>query len=347
MSLWNPSRPDGSFGGSYRGANKTASSLQLRIITFNIRYATTSPLTNERPWVERWPFITNQLLHELRFTHGSSHVQASGSVAGSSTYNGAFICLQEVLHSQLVDMLAGLNQLSSGYDDGERKEPSQTPEWAHIGVGRDDGGQDGEYSPIIYPVKTFTLLHSENVWLSPTPDEPSKGWDASSIRILTVGVFEHKQTEQRLLAANTHLDNQSSKSRVESVKIILNALRRIHHAWSQPQRKLGVFLTGDFSSSPEQEAYVAMRDDGWMKDLQQDIGSQARYGETNTFTGFEPGKQTNRQGRIDYIWHGPTQHFVSSPWKSVGYAVLPNVFDDKVYLSDHRAVVGDLRLDSA
>lgn len=33
-----------------------------------------------------------------------------------------------------------------------------------------------------------------------------------------------------------------------------------------------------------------------------------------------------------------------SPWQIEGYAVLPNLFDDGIYLSDHRAVVGDLVL---
>ena len=33
-----------------------------------------------------------------------------------------------------------------------------------------------------------------------------------------------------------------------------------------------------------------------------------------------------------------------SPWRAVEYAVLSNRFDDGVYLSDHRAVVGDIML---
>jgi hypothetical protein len=42
------------------------------------------------------------------------------------------LCLQEVLHSQLLYILSVL----SG--------------WTYIGVGRDDGLKAGEYSPIIY-----------------------------------------------------------------------------------------------------------------------------------------------------------------------------------------------------
>jgi hypothetical protein len=33
-------------------------------------------------------------------------------------------------------------------------------------------------------------------------------------------------------------------------------------------------------------------------------------------------------------------------WAVQGYAVLPNLFDDGVYISDHRAVVGDVMLTS-
>ncbi len=34
------------------------------------------------------------------------------------------------------------------------------------------------------------------------------------------------------------------------------------------------------------------------------------------------------------------------PWHTKGYAVLPNIFDDGTYISDHRAVVGDLVLET-
>lgn len=340
MSLWNL------FQTVFAGPSTTASAaglLQLRVISFNIRYATPSLFPNERPWAEREPLVVSQLLHELRFAN-ASQLSLSGASVDQPAHSSAFVCLQEVLHNQLVDVLAALNKVPI---DEKPNEPSDGPDWAHIGVGREDGYAEGEYNPIIYAVKTFELLHYETVWLSPTPDRPSKGWGAGSFRILTVGVFEHKQTRQRLIAANTHLDNESSESRFESVEIILSTLRRVHHEWSQ-ERKLGVFLTGDFNSFPEQEAYIAMKEDGWMSDLHEDMEPQARYGEDITFTGFEPDNSTDEQGRIDYIWLGPTTGHSDSvapnPWTPLGYAVLPNVFDDKVFLSDHRAVIGDLKL---
>lgn len=342
MTLWNPLQ---TFFGRPAASIEAAASVQLRVISFNIRYATSSPFPNERLWPERKPVLTNQLLHELRLAETSPPL-TSGPPSQSRVYTSAFVCLQEVLHNQLVDILAALNGLP---DEQRGHDPAEGPFWAHVGVGRDDGATEGEYSPIIYPIQTYELLHNETVWLSPTPDRPSKGWGAGSIRILTVGVFQHKQTQRRHIAANTHLDNESSESRFESIKIILSTLRKVHAQWSQ-DRQLGVFLTGDFNSFPDQEAYLSMKDDGWLRDLHEEVPAQKRYGEDVTFTGFKPEDWQDERGRIDYIWFGPcgvsSAAGGSDPWSAMGYAILPNVFDNGIYLSDHRAVVGDLHLNA-
>jgi hypothetical protein len=90
--------------------------LPIRLLTHNIRYAANSPVKGE----EKWGVRKARLINELSFN--TSHCAES------------FICLQEVLHQQLVDILSGLN--------------SKKKAWAFIGVGRDDGVEAGEYSPI-------------------------------------------------------------------------------------------------------------------------------------------------------------------------------------------------------
>ncbi len=237
-------------------------------------------------------------------------------------------------------MLAGLNGI---HDDQKGAEPADGPIWRHIGVGREDGQRNGEYSPIIYPLHLFRLLHNETVWLSPTPDKPSKGWDAGCIRLLTVGVFEHRKTGRRVVAANTHLDHVGTKSRLESVAIILKTLKRVRDEWAG-NTALGVFLAGDFNSRKTQEAYKAMKESKWMRDLHDEIQEENRYGDGVTFTGFRPDQNKEWLGRIDYLWLGPVEKGLEEAWQFEGYAVLPNVFDSGVYLSDHRAVVGDVSL---
>lgn len=58
--------------------------------------------------------------------------------------------------------------------------------------------------------------------------------------------------------------------------------------------------------------------------------------------------------RLDYVFVGPKMQslptevggdVMGAAWSMRGYAVLPNLFDDGVYRSDHRAIVADLTLD--
>ena len=57
------------------------------------------------------------------------------------------------------------------------------PEYAWVGVGRDDGEQGGEFSPVFYLKDKYNLIDSGTFWLSKTPEKPSRGWDAMMKRI--------------------------------------------------------------------------------------------------------------------------------------------------------------------
>lgn len=325
--------------------------LPLRVITHNIRYATSSLFKNEKPWKDRFPLIANELLYHTRFFTGNAAATLPG--AGAS-----FICLQEVLHNQLQDILGALNGDAS---TSKTKQLQDGRHWAHIGVAREDGKAKGEYSPILYPVDLFKLLHFENCWLSPTPHKPSKGWDAGSERILTTGVFEHKATKQRLAVFNTHLDNAGSEARERSIGIILGVVERVRTDWSQDdvnfdgqitgKTPLNYFLAGDFNSFPTQEAYKAVVASDKMVDTYDAVPKVRRYGDDITFTGFQPDTDVDEdeKGRIDFVWFGPKSSVRTAltstaelpSWCIEGYTVLPNVFDDGIFCSDHRAVVAD------
>ena len=146
----------------------SAKGLPIRILTHNIRYATSSLFENEKPWEDRYPLIMSQLAYHTRFFNATEvDGEQNFENTSSSLPPVAFICLQEVLHSQLHAILASLNHVTTG--DRHSEDLVDGPRWAHIGVAREDGEMKGEYSPIIYPVQLFKLLHFENTWLSPTP----------------------------------------------------------------------------------------------------------------------------------------------------------------------------------
>ena len=85
-----------------------------------------------------------------------------------------------------------------------------------------------------------------------------------------------------------------------------------------------------------------------MADLQKMVSENDRYGDFNTFTGFN----SKDCKRIDFIFvnkddpasvKSASQKDSPERWWLVdGYAVLPNKFEDGVYNSDHQVVVGDL-----
>ena len=335
----------------------------LRILTHNIRYAASTKERgpNEKPWSERLPLIMNQLFYHTRHLDGATasvSTRQKAPLLGEINLKASFICLQEVLHEQLDDILAALNHVNT---DQRRlgQHLDEKAVWAHIGVGRDDGKTKGEYSPILYPLQLFHLEHFETTWLSPTTDKPSKGWDAGSIRILSSAVFRDKIHGKCFAVFNTHLDNKGSESRLKSVAIILDVIARIRseHSWKtytgREVELLDYFLAGDFNSRPYQEAYKALEASETVVDAHEAVPLDERYGSEDTFTGFTP-KPLGEDRRVDVVWFGPKSRVQKASsdksssrnggWKIEGYSVLPNVFQDEVYCSDHRCVVADTLL---
>lgn len=283
------------------GVPAIGTTLPLRVITLNIRYAISKPARGEEPWPKRLP----KLATTLRFL--------------TSQNPNAFLCHQEVLHSQLIDISRELG-----------------PEWAHIGVGREDGRDAGEFSPVFYQPAIWKCEREKTAWLSPTPDVPSRGWDAALNRIVTMGLFAHRPTGARVVVMSTHFDHQGEKAREESAKLILNFVREWREKAAANGKPLAVVLGGDFNSTPEDSGYRIMTASGsGMFDIMELIEPHRRYGNHFTYTSFGNSKPT----RIDFL-------FLSSDLAVdiTQYGVLPNKFDDGVYISDHRPVVVDLEI---
>ncbi|KAL8972559.1 MAG: hypothetical protein Q9183_000485 [Haloplaca sp. 2 TL-2023] len=276
--------------------------LPVRLLTHNIRYATNALFPGEREWSVRAP----RIISELRLT--------------TAYCDESLICLQEVLHRQLLDVLEGLNSDAKG-------------EWNYIGAGRDDGKHAGEYCPIFYRPSAWALQSWETVWLSETPDKPSKGWDAASIRILTLARFQHRASKRNVVAMNTHLDDQGVKSRFEAVKIILSKIDEESHQGSLP-----LVLAGDFNSQQDEDAYQTLtHGQSPMSDVQGLAAGQDSYvyGHHDTYTGFT---KDDESMRIDFLFLNQKSY----PWLVRGYGVLENRFDDEIYNSDHCAVLADV-----
>ena len=199
---------------------------------------------------------------------------------------------QEVLHSQLLDMLPRLD----GYD--------------YIGVARDDGKTAGEYAAIFYKRDRLRLLDYGNFWLSETPDRPGLGWDAACVRICTWGKFA-KQTatdDEAFYFFNLHMDHVGVVARREAAKLIVSKIRDI-------AKGATVIVTGDFNVDQNDEIYSIFTDSGLLRDSYQE--ARLRFAENGTFNSFDTDLYTD--SRIDHI-------FVSPAIRVESYGVLTNCY---------------------
>ncbi|CAK7243104.1 MAG: hypothetical protein STHCBS139747_004612 [Sporothrix thermara] len=311
--------------------------LQVRIMTYNIRFANPNPVQGEEPWEVRCPKLCSQ----IRFA-------TSGLAA-------VFVCLQEVLHRQLVNIM---DELTS-YGEGEH--------WSYIGRGREDGEEDGEYSPILYRTNTWACERKGTFWLSDKPDVPSVGWDAALKRIVTMGQFKHHVTGIRVIAMNTHFDHRGKVARMQSARLIVALSKqwrdslaetdtqddRLHEPGTLDDPYVPIFLAGDFNSREDDGAYKAITAPDAMVDLRSLLPDAKHYGYTkNTYTSFgEPGEVPKR---IDFLFvddfslnehrRRATPDATKGKVEARTFAVLPNRFDDGVFLSDHRPVVSDVMI---
>lgn len=127
------------------------------------------------------------------------------------------------------------------------------PNYAHYGVGRDDGKEKGEFMAIFYDTEEVELLDKGTFWLSATPETPSKGWDGQCFRTCTWTIFKCKATGKRFAFFNTHLDHRGKEAQREGMKTIVKMI----------QEKVGadvpVFLSGDFNTRTNDPIYEPLK----------------------------------------------------------------------------------------
>lgn len=234
----------------------------IRWATFNVRYD--NPQDNQN----NWKFRKGRVIQFIK--------DQKMDVVG----------MQEVLHSQFLDLKAGL------------------PEYEGIGVGRDDGKTAGEYAPLFYRKDKYEVLDSNTFWLSEHPNIVGKmGWDAVCTRIATWAKFREKSTGKIFMAVNTHFDHIGTEARRQSALLIIKKIKEI--VGNQP-----AVVTGDFNVTDQSEAYQTMTTNAF---VMKDAYKVARKvtGVNYTFHDFAkiPAKDCEK---IDFVFVTPQIEVVSS-----------------------------------
>ena len=242
------------------------------------------PQEGDNSWTNRKPFFINQ----LKF------------------YEPDVLGVQEAMPNQMKDM------------------DSLLVDYSYVGVGRDDGKNEGEFSAIFYKKDTFNFLKSDTFWLSDTPNEVSMGWDAVCNRVCTYALLEDKKSGNVFWVFNTHFDHVGKEAKKNSAALIMEKIEELN------TQNYPVILTGDFNMEVNHDNLRPIK-----KTLQDSKAiAELTFGPEGTFNGFQFDKPVTR--RIDFA-------FVSSEITVTKYAVLSDNWNLQ-YPSDHLPVYVEIRL---
>jgi endonuclease/exonuclease/phosphatase family metal-dependent hydrolase len=226
------------------------------------------------------------------------------------TYRADIVGLQEALKTQLED----LNKL--------------LPDFAWVGVGRDDGAEEGEYAAIFYNKKRFEVLEDSTFWLSETPDKPSIGWDAALKRVVTWAKLRDKITGKIFYHFNTHFDYKGVMARLESANLLNDRVAEV-------AGKTPAIVTGDFNFKSDFGGYKILT--GGRKNYLFDTQKIAKVdssGSNITYNRF--GQFLEEGNKIDYI-------FIKNNIEVDKHKIIMDTFDGR-YPSDHMPVLAVLRI---
>ncbi len=212
--------------------------------------------------------------------------------------------------------------------EGQKRDLEQAlPGYAFVGVARDDGRSAGEYSNLAIDQSLFSVGSGGTFWLSPTPDVPSKGWDAAYRRIATWAHLVRRSDGRRFLALNTHLDNAGATARLEGAREIVR--------WLAANRSSGesLIVTGDLNAEPGSPPVDALTSPALGLRDSRLISREPPIGPIGTFNDFEALPKESQ--RIDYVLTDPAIEVDR-------YAVLAMHGEGGRVASDHFPVVADL-----
>lgn len=199
-------------------------------------------------------------------------------------------------------------------------------EFGRTGVGRDDGARGGEFAAIFYRRSRFALQAEGTFWLSPTPDQPSMGWDARCCkRIASWARLQDRASGRSFFVLSAHFDHEGVVARRESARLLLRQMATLAAG-------LPIVCMGDFNTTPGTEPIQLMT--AQLADARA-ASATAPYGPVGTFNDFK--LDAPLLDRIDYV-------FVSPGVRVLKYGVLSDSVDRR-YPSDHHPVVVQLQID--
>jgi len=249
---------------------------------------------------------------------------------GENSWNNRKEMVFDVIRSHPSDVV-GLQEALRFQMDELRKEH---PVYGEIGVAREDGYEEGEYSSILYRTDRFGVAESGTFWFSDTPDiAGSNTWGNACVRICSWARLIETKTGKAFYMFNLHLDHVSQPSREKSAVLLAERIK--NRKFKDP-----FVVTGDFNAGENNPVIEYLKNEIAVEGLD---GSKAKTSvpmidtfrvlhpevkDVRSSHGFRGGKQGNK---IDYIFVPPGTNVLKAE-------ILYDNIDGR-YPSDHYPVI--------
>lgn len=177
----------------------------------------------------------------------------------------------------------------------------------------------------IFFKKNFILQKNDEFYLSETPNNRKRGWDAKHYRTC-LWVKLQDENNRSFFIFNTHFDNKGKIARSNSARMVRDSIKNI-------TGNEVTILSGDFNVEKREEPFTILNESNHLEEAQ--FKTKRIYNPSGSYNYFDP--QKHSQWQFDYI-------FTSNNIDVIQYSV-PNFvyYDSKAdlqrYPSDHSPVI--------
>lgn len=169
--------------------------------------------------------------------------------------------------------------------------------YAWLGEGR-GGGNDDEFTAVIFDSEAIDVESVDVSWLSERPDTPgSISWGAAHPRTLTRVDCADRRTGTRLRVLNTHFDHASDEARSGSRDLLMAAVEEARA--EDPVRE--VVVTGDFNVAQDSPLYSDLVHSPHLDDPFD--SAELVNAQLNSFHRYRGPRRGG--ARIDWVLHSP------------------------------------------